>query len=201
MPVNAPLRIYNTTIFASLRFNGVLVQTDSPNRAQALRFHPKTLSCKQSLSHVCLILFQKVIKSVIEMAPGRKIDWMILRLITTYVCRRNICRVPHFRKLEIPVGVLRSISGCSQKDEGERRQGVTKWRSKGSYTEMMSNFFLLACPFFQVAECLPSQWFSGLKGQQTLPQLEPFCRYLVHLANSLYRSSLGTSDVERRTAK
>uniref|UniRef100_A0A3Q0RUJ3 PAX3 and PAX7 binding protein 1 n=1 Tax=Amphilophus citrinellus TaxID=61819 RepID=A0A3Q0RUJ3_AMPCI len=37
----------------------------------------------------------------------------------------------------------------------------------------------------KVVECLPSHWFSGLKGQQTLPQLEPFCRYLAHLANSL----------------
>ncbi|XP_042355020.1 PAX3- and PAX7-binding protein 1 [Plectropomus leopardus] len=53
----------------------------------------------------------------------------------------------------------------------------------------------------KVVECLPVQWFSGLKGQQTLPQLEPLCRYLTHLANSLYRSSLGGSDVERRTAK
>ncbi|GAA6232049.1 PAX3- and PAX7-binding protein 1 [Lates japonicus] len=53
----------------------------------------------------------------------------------------------------------------------------------------------------KVAECLPVQWFSGLKGQQTLPQLEPFCRYLTHLANSLHRGSVGGSDVERRTAK
>ncbi|KAM6907482.1 PAX3- and PAX7-binding protein 1 [Xenentodon cancila] len=53
----------------------------------------------------------------------------------------------------------------------------------------------------KVVECLPAQWFSGLKGQQTLPQLEPFCRYLTYLANSLHRSSVGTSDVERRTAK
>lgn len=44
-------------------------------------------------------------------------------------------------------------------------------------------------------------WFSGLKGQQTLPQLEPFCRYLAHLANSLHRGSLGVSDLERRAAK
>ncbi|CAG00478.1 unnamed protein product [Tetraodon nigroviridis] len=53
----------------------------------------------------------------------------------------------------------------------------------------------------KVVECLPPLWFSGLKGQQTLPQLEPLCRYLVHLANSLHRSSLGTSDLERRTTK
>ncbi|XP_056140649.1 PAX3- and PAX7-binding protein 1 isoform X2 [Lampris incognitus] len=53
----------------------------------------------------------------------------------------------------------------------------------------------------QVVECFPMTWFSGLKGQQTLPQLEPFCRYLTHLANSLHRCSLGGNDVERRTAK
>ncbi|XP_074467443.1 PAX3- and PAX7-binding protein 1 [Sebastes fasciatus] len=53
----------------------------------------------------------------------------------------------------------------------------------------------------KVVECLPVQWFSGLKGQRTLPQLEPFCRYLTHLANSLHRSSLGGSDVERRNIK
>ncbi|TDH04877.1 hypothetical protein EPR50_G00137910 [Perca flavescens] len=53
----------------------------------------------------------------------------------------------------------------------------------------------------KVVECLPVHWFSGLKGQQTLPQLEPFCRFLTHMANSLHRNSLGGSDVERRTAK
>ncbi|XP_077361282.1 PAX3- and PAX7-binding protein 1 [Festucalex cinctus] len=53
----------------------------------------------------------------------------------------------------------------------------------------------------KVVDCLPLQWFNGLKGQQTLPQLEPLCRYLVHLANSLHRSSLGASDVERRVIK
>ncbi|XP_013858675.1 PAX3- and PAX7-binding protein 1 [Austrofundulus limnaeus] len=53
----------------------------------------------------------------------------------------------------------------------------------------------------KVAECLPVHWFSGLKGQQTLPQLEPFCRYLTHLANSLHRGSVGGSDSERRTTR
>ncbi|KAK2828663.1 hypothetical protein Q5P01_019697 [Channa striata] len=53
----------------------------------------------------------------------------------------------------------------------------------------------------KVVECLPAQWFSVLRGQQTLPQLEPLCRYLTHLANSLHRSSLGGSDMERRSAK
>uniref|UniRef100_A0A8C5DGS8 GCF C-terminal domain-containing protein n=1 Tax=Gouania willdenowi TaxID=441366 RepID=A0A8C5DGS8_GOUWI len=58
---------------------------------------------------------------------------------------------------------------------------------------------LLKCQ--KVVECLPEHWFSGLKGQQTLPQLEPLCRYITHLANLLHRSSLGASDVGRRTAK
>lgn len=53
----------------------------------------------------------------------------------------------------------------------------------------------------KVVECFPSQWLVGLKGQQTLPQLEPFCRYLTHLASALYRSSLGGSDLDRRNAK
>lgn len=53
----------------------------------------------------------------------------------------------------------------------------------------------------KVVDYLPRQWFCGLKGQQTLSQLEPLCRYLAHLANSLYRSSLGGSDMERRTIK
>uniref|UniRef100_A0A7N8X937 PAX3 and PAX7 binding protein 1 n=2 Tax=Mastacembelus armatus TaxID=205130 RepID=A0A7N8X937_9TELE len=57
------------------------------------------------------------------------------------------------------------------------------------------------CQKVGVTFSLPAHWFSGLKNQQTLPQLEPFCRYLAHLANSLYRSTMGKSDVERRTAK
>ncbi|KAK7926172.1 hypothetical protein WMY93_008482 [Mugilogobius chulae] len=53
----------------------------------------------------------------------------------------------------------------------------------------------------KVLELLPRQWFAMLKGQQTLPQLEPLSRYLAHLANTFYRSSLGASDIERRIAK
>ncbi|XP_032432288.1 PAX3- and PAX7-binding protein 1-like [Xiphophorus hellerii] len=53
----------------------------------------------------------------------------------------------------------------------------------------------------KVVECLPAQWFSGMKGQHTLPQLEPLCRYLTHLANTLHRSSVGAPDTERRTAR
>ncbi|CAB1333317.1 unnamed protein product [Coregonus sp. 'balchen'] len=52
-----------------------------------------------------------------------------------------------------------------------------------------------------IVECFPAQWFVGLKGQQTLPQLEPFCRYLTHLASALLRGSLGGSDVDKRNAK
>ncbi|XP_036379986.1 PAX3- and PAX7-binding protein 1 [Megalops cyprinoides] len=52
-----------------------------------------------------------------------------------------------------------------------------------------------------VVECFPQQWFSSLKGQQTLPQLENFCRYLKHLASTIYRVSMGGSDVERRNAR
>ncbi|KAK6305876.1 hypothetical protein J4Q44_G00246560 [Coregonus suidteri] len=53
----------------------------------------------------------------------------------------------------------------------------------------------------RIVECFPAQWFVGLKGQQTLPQLEPFCRYLTHLASALLRGSLGGSDVDKRNAK
>ncbi|KAJ8348629.1 hypothetical protein SKAU_G00272180 [Synaphobranchus kaupii] len=52
-----------------------------------------------------------------------------------------------------------------------------------------------------VVECFPQQWFSSLKGQQTLPQLENFCRYLKHLASTLYRVSMGGSDLDRRNAR
>ncbi|XP_051765291.1 PAX3- and PAX7-binding protein 1 [Ctenopharyngodon idella] len=53
----------------------------------------------------------------------------------------------------------------------------------------------------KVVECFPVQWFSSLKGQQTLPQLENFCRYLKHLASSLYRSCVAGSDVEKRNVR
>ncbi|XP_063058867.1 PAX3- and PAX7-binding protein 1 [Engraulis encrasicolus] len=55
----------------------------------------------------------------------------------------------------------------------------------------------------KVVECFPQQWFSGLRGQQqtTLPQLENFCRYLKHLAGTLYRTGLTGSDLERRNSR
>uniref|UniRef100_A0A672QVA6 GCF C-terminal domain-containing protein n=1 Tax=Sinocyclocheilus grahami TaxID=75366 RepID=A0A672QVA6_SINGR len=52
-----------------------------------------------------------------------------------------------------------------------------------------------------VVECFPVQWFSSLKGQQTLPQLENFCRYLKHLASSLYHGCVAGSDVEKRNVR
>ncbi|KAM9788234.1 PAX3- and PAX7-binding protein 1 [Neosynchiropus ocellatus] len=53
----------------------------------------------------------------------------------------------------------------------------------------------------KVVESLPVHWLSVHKGPKTLPQLEPFCRYMAHLANTFHRSSVGASDVERRAAK
>ncbi|XP_016336892.1 PAX3- and PAX7-binding protein 1 [Sinocyclocheilus anshuiensis] len=53
----------------------------------------------------------------------------------------------------------------------------------------------------RVVECFPVQWFSSLKGQQTLPQLENFCRYLKHLASSLYHGCVAGSDVEKRNVR
>lgn len=53
----------------------------------------------------------------------------------------------------------------------------------------------------RVVECFPIQWFSSLKGQQTLPQLENFCRYMKHVASSVYRSCVAGSDVEKRKAR
>ncbi|MGH0174039.1 UNVERIFIED_CONTAM: hypothetical protein FKN15_066861 [Acipenser sinensis] len=38
-----------------------------------------------------------------------------------------------------------------------------------------------------VIDCFPKQWFTNIKGQQTIPQLENFCRYLKHLASTIYR--------------
>ncbi|XP_027005961.2 PAX3- and PAX7-binding protein 1 [Tachysurus fulvidraco] len=53
----------------------------------------------------------------------------------------------------------------------------------------------------KVVESFPVQWFSSLKGQQTLPQLENLCRYMKHTASSLYRSSLTASDVDKRISR
>ncbi|XP_006886859.1 PREDICTED: PAX3- and PAX7-binding protein 1 [Elephantulus edwardii] len=52
-----------------------------------------------------------------------------------------------------------------------------------------------------VINCFPKQWFINLKGEKTISQLENFCRYLVHLADTIYRNSIGCSDVEKRNAR
>eukprot|EP00069_Balaena_mysticetus_P009159 bmy_01202T0 len=52
-----------------------------------------------------------------------------------------------------------------------------------------------------VISCFPKQWFMNLKGERTISQLENFCRYLVHLADTIYRNSIGCSDVEKRNAR
>ncbi|XP_069492435.1 PAX3- and PAX7-binding protein 1 isoform X2 [Ambystoma mexicanum] len=52
-----------------------------------------------------------------------------------------------------------------------------------------------------VIDCFPRQWFTSLKGEKTISQLENFCRYLVHLAGVVYRGCIGCSDVEKRSAR
>ncbi|XP_037984096.1 PAX3- and PAX7-binding protein 1 isoform X2 [Motacilla alba alba] len=52
-----------------------------------------------------------------------------------------------------------------------------------------------------VLACFPKQWFTNLTGDKTISQLENFCRYLVHLADTIYRNSIGCSDVEKRNAR
>ena len=66
-----------------------------------------------------------------------------------------------------------------------------------------SNQTLIWCrpPPPQLVQCFPAQWFTGMTGQKTLPQLEPLCRYLTHVASTLYRGSLAASDLERRSLK
>ncbi|KAL7983573.1 hypothetical protein Chor_000449 [Crotalus horridus] len=52
-----------------------------------------------------------------------------------------------------------------------------------------------------VINCFPKQWFTNLKGNKTVSHLENLCRYLVHLADTVYRNSIGSSDVEKRNAR
>ncbi|KAI7793300.1 PAX3- and PAX7-binding protein 1 [Triplophysa rosa] len=53
----------------------------------------------------------------------------------------------------------------------------------------------------KVVESFPILWFSSMKGQQTIPQLENFCRYIKHVASSVYRSCVAGTDVEKRNAR
>ncbi|XP_040279134.1 PAX3- and PAX7-binding protein 1 isoform X1 [Bufo bufo] len=52
-----------------------------------------------------------------------------------------------------------------------------------------------------VIACFPKQWFSGIKGGKTIPQLENLARYLTHLAGVIYRQNIGCSDMEKRNAR
>ncbi|KAG8136565.1 hypothetical protein E2320_005134 [Naja naja] len=52
-----------------------------------------------------------------------------------------------------------------------------------------------------VINCFPKQWFTNLKGNKTVSHLENLCRYLVHLADTIYRNSIGSSDVEKRNSR
>ena len=47
----------------------------------------------------------------------------------------------------------------------------------------------------------PPQWFRDLGGDETLRQLEPFCRYLEHAAESLKKQSVVGTDMDRRNAR
>ncbi|KAA0703944.1 PAX3- and PAX7-binding protein 1 GC-rich sequence DNA-binding factor 1 [Triplophysa tibetana] len=53
----------------------------------------------------------------------------------------------------------------------------------------------------KVVESFPILWFSSMKGQQTIPQLENFCRYIKHVASSVYRSCVAGTDVEKRNGR
>ncbi|XP_048348861.1 PAX3- and PAX7-binding protein 1 isoform X2 [Sphaerodactylus townsendi] len=52
-----------------------------------------------------------------------------------------------------------------------------------------------------VISCFPKQWFTNLKGNKTISHLENLSRYLVHHADTIYRNSIGCSDVEKRNAR
>ncbi|XP_043927959.1 PAX3- and PAX7-binding protein 1 [Protopterus annectens] len=53
----------------------------------------------------------------------------------------------------------------------------------------------------RIITCFPKQWFTSLKGDKTIPQLENFCRYLLHSATTIYRMSVTGSDADKRSAR
>ncbi|XP_022100458.1 PAX3- and PAX7-binding protein 1-like [Acanthaster planci] len=53
----------------------------------------------------------------------------------------------------------------------------------------------------RIVATFPPQWFKDLQGDETLRQLEPFCRYLEHAAESLKRQGTVGNDIERRIAR
>ncbi|XP_038077839.1 PAX3- and PAX7-binding protein 1-like [Patiria miniata] len=53
----------------------------------------------------------------------------------------------------------------------------------------------------RIVATFPPQWFKELQGDETLRQLEPFCRYLEHAAESLKRQGTVGNDLDRRNAR
>ncbi|XP_071801603.1 PAX3- and PAX7-binding protein 1-like isoform X2 [Asterias amurensis] len=53
----------------------------------------------------------------------------------------------------------------------------------------------------RIAAKFPPQWFKELQGDQTIRQLEPFCRYLKHAADTMKKRSALGNDMEKRTTR
>ncbi|KAL5009833.1 hypothetical protein ScPMuIL_012138 [Solemya velum] len=66
----------------------------------------------------------------------------------------------------------------------------------GLQTSGFSPIELLKCQ--AIVSTFPKQWFSQLEGNQTLPQLENVCRYLMFAAVSLERCSFDQKDSEKK---
>uniref|UniRef100_UPI00398ED117 PAX3- and PAX7-binding protein 1 isoform X2 n=1 Tax=Pristiophorus japonicus TaxID=55135 RepID=UPI00398ED117 len=76
-------------------------------------------------------------------------------------------------------------------------KSVLENKNSGPYLFFQRQFWSA----LKLITCLPKHWFANLKGEKSIPQMENFCCYLVHLANTIYRLSLGCPDVEKRTAR
>ena len=57
------------------------------------------------------------------------------------------------------------------------------------------------CLWLQISSKFPKSWFVALDSDSTLPQLETFCRYLTHAAQTLDKRASGTKDLERKEAR
>ncbi|XP_071955937.1 PAX3- and PAX7-binding protein 1-like [Antedon mediterranea] len=53
----------------------------------------------------------------------------------------------------------------------------------------------------QIVSTFPKDWFKNLEGDSTIRQLEPFCRYLSHAADTCYKGSFASSDLDKRKSK
>ena len=52
-----------------------------------------------------------------------------------------------------------------------------------------------------IAASFPRSWFNSLSGDNTLPQLENFCRHLLNVARSFDKGIRSEKDAERRAAR